>query len=135
MEIETMLVRQPYFTTRRFVRQEPDAERVYRLPIDAYETVDSVVLTASVAGLNTDDLDITLEDGVLIIRGEVNALEEEVNYLMRERFYGKFERRLHINIPVNIESAQATYENGVLRLVLPKAEAVKPHRIAVNAVH
>ena len=126
-----MLVRQPYFTTHRYT----DAERVYRLPVDAYETADSVVLTASVAGLNLDDLDITLDDGVLVIRGAVNGVDEEVNYLLRERFHGKFERRLHINIPVNIENAQATYENGVLRLVLPKAEEAKPHRIAVNAVH
>ena len=130
-----MLVRQPYFTNRRYVRQEPDAERIYRLPIDAIETENSVILTASVAGLHLDDLDITLDDGVLIIRGEVNGVEEEANYLLRERFHGKFERRLHINIPVNIETAEATYDNGILRLVLPKAEEAKPHRIAVNAVH
>ncbi len=130
-----MLVRQPYFTNRRHVRQTPDAERIYRLPVDAYETADSVILTASVAGLNLDNLDITLDDGVLIISGEVNGVEEEVNYLLRERFHGKFERRLHINIPVNIETAQATYHDGILRLELPKAEEAKPHRIAVNAVH
>jgi HSP20 family protein len=130
-----MVVRQPYFVNRRYPRPtaayEP-AERVYRLPVDAYTTDDSVVLIASVAGLRLDDLDITVDDDELIIRGEINGVEENVDYILRERFHGKFERRLHINVPVDVNAAEATYENGVLRLVLPKAQEARPHRIAVN---
>lgn len=133
-----VLVRQPYYINRRIVRPTettvPAAqpERVYRLPVDAYVTEDSVVLTASVAGLNLDDLEITVDDDVLVIRGEVNGVEENANYILRERFHGKFERRLQINIPVNVNAAEATYESGVLRLVLPKAEEARPRRITVN---
>ena len=130
-----MVVRQPYFVTRHATPHfaESEAERVYRLPVDAYVTEDNVVLTASVAGLNLDDLEITMDDDELIIRGEINGVEEDVNYVLRERFHGKFERRLQVNIPVDMQAVEATYEQGVLRIVLPKAEEAKPHRITVNA--
>jgi HSP20 family protein len=128
-----MLVRQPYVINRRYVR--PDTERVYRLPVDAYVTEAHVVLTASVAGLHLDNLEITMDDDILVIRGEVNGLEADQNYMLRERFHGKFERRLQINIPVDVTRAAATYENGVLRLELPKAEEAQPRRITVNAIH
>ena len=130
-----MVVRQPYFATRQATPRfaESEAERVYRLPVDAYITEENVVLTASVAGLNLDDLEITMDDDQLIIRGAINGVEEEVDYVLRERFHGKFERRLQVNIPVDMDAVEATYEQGVLRIVLPKAEEAKPHRITVNA--
>ncbi|HLV36382.1 MAG TPA: Hsp20/alpha crystallin family protein [Spirillospora sp.] len=128
-----LLVRQPYSVTRRYVRPAAaPQERIYRLPVDAYVTDDEVVLIASVPGLKLDDLDITVDDGELVIRGEINGVEEGIEYILRERFHGKFERRLQINVPVNVSAAEATYENGVLRLVLPKAEEAKPRRIMVN---
>ncbi len=127
-----MLAYQPYYARRRAVPQ-PSAEPIYRLPVDAYETEESVVLLASVAGLNLDDLEITLDNGVLVIRGEVNGQEADVEYLLHERFHGKFERRLNINIPVDVNASEATYQNGVLRLLLPKAPEAKPRRIEVAA--
>jgi HSP20 family protein len=127
-----VLVRQPYFVTRQPAARITEAERVYRLPVDAYATDDSVVLTASVAGLNSDNFEITVDNDELIIRGEVKSAEEGVNYLLRERFHGKFERRLRINVPVNVSAAEATYDHGVLRIVLPKSEEARPRRIAVN---
>ena len=132
-----MLVRQPYFVTRRRTAYPApeDSEYVYRLPVDAYATEDNLVLTASVPGLALDDLEITMDDDVLIIRGEINGVEDEADYILRERFHGKFERRLTINVPVDINAAEATYTNGVLHLVLPKAEEAKPRRITVNAAH
>lgn len=131
-----VLVRQPYYVTRRVAQPAAaPTERVYRLPVDAYADENNVVLIASVPGLKLEDLEINVDGDELIIRGEINGHEEGVNYILRERFHGKFERRLQINVPVNINAAEATYENGVLRLVLPKAEEAKPHRIAVNVAH
>lgn len=129
-----MLVREPLYINRRLVNYNPPAEgeRVYRLPVDAYTTDDAIVLTASVPGMTADALSITLDGETLTIRGEVNGHVENARYLLRERLHGKFERRLTVNVPVNIEAAQATVENGVLTLVLPKAEAARPHRIAVK---
>jgi HSP20 family protein len=130
-----MFVRQPTFTAPRriYFTNEKPAERVYRLPVDVYATEENLVLTASVPGLRPEDLEITLDDDTLVIRGETNGRNADVHYLMSERFHGKFERRLTINVPVNISAAEATFDNGVLTLVLPKAEEAKPHRITVKA--
>ncbi len=130
-----LIVREPVYVNRRRAEQHNHTERVYRLPVDAYETDDSIVLTASVPGLRPEDMDITLDGDTLIIRGEVNGVQEDVKYLLRERFHGKFERRLAINLPVDIQGAEATFDHGVLTLVLPKAEEARPRRIEVKAVH
>jgi HSP20 family protein len=130
-----MFVRQPTFVAPRrvYFSAEKPAERVYRLPVDVYANQENIVLTASVPGLRPEDLEITLDDDTLVIRGEMNGLNADAHYLMNERFHGKFERRLTINVPVNISAAEATFDNGVLTLVLPKAEEAKPHRITVKS--
>ena len=131
-----IVVREPARVTRQYAAApRENAEQIYRLPVDAYETEDSIVLTASVPGMHAEDLSITLDDDVLVIRGEINGLQEDAKYLLRERFHGKFERRLTVNVPVEINTAEATFDNGVLQLVLPKAEEAKPVRIAVKAAH
>lgn len=129
-----MLMREPIFLNRRLVNYDPstEAERVYRLPVDVYTTEDAIVLTASVPGMTADVLDITLDGETLIIRGELNGLANNASYVLRERFHGKFERRLTINVPVDINGAQAGIENGVLTLTLPKAAEARPHRITVK---
>lgn len=127
-----MLMREPIFLKHRVVDYNPPTERVYRLPVDAYTTEDAIVLTASVPGMTADALNITLDGDVLVIRGELNGAVENASYVLRERFHGKFERRLTIAVPVNIAAAEATVENGVMTLVLPKAEEARPHRIAVR---
>ena len=60
-------------------------------------------------------------------------MNADVHYLLNERFHGKFERRLTINVPVNINAAEATFDNGIVTLVLPKAEETKPQRIVVKS--
>ena len=130
-----MLVRQS-FPFVRFARPLPyhseDAPAL-RLPVDAWVTEDALFLTASVAGLGADDIEITLNDDVLTIRGEMPAPAEDIDFVLHERFHGRFERRLTLNVPVDIAAAEASCEAGVLRLRLPKAAAVRPQRIAVTA--
>jgi HSP20 family protein len=106
------------------------------LPIDAYATEDALVLKADVPGLKPEDIQVTLEGDTLTIRGEFqNTLDKSgngKNFLMRERVYGKFERTVTINTPIDATKVEATFENGVLTLTLPKTEAVKPRQIAVK---
>ncbi len=130
-----MFVRQPSFVNPRrvYFNAEKAVERVYRLPVDVYATEENIILTASVPGLRPEDLEITLDDDTLVIRGETSGVNADAHYLLSERFHGKFERRLTINVPVNIAAAEATFDNGVLNLVLPKAEEAKPHRIVVKS--
>ncbi|MGQ9490642.1 MAG: Hsp20/alpha crystallin family protein [Anaerolineae bacterium] len=112
-------------------RREAAEERVYRLPLDAYVTPDEIVVLASMPGVKPEDVEITIEGDTLTIKGERPAPLENVDYVMRERPYGKFQRTLNINIPVDADKAEAKYEHGLLTLTIPKAEAVRPKTIQV----
>jgi len=109
--------------------QEP--ERVFRLPLDAYVTPEEIVILANMPGIKPESVEITLEGDTLTIRGERPAPLENVNYVLQERTFGKFQRTLNVNIPVDADKAEAKFENGLLTLSIPKAEAVKPKTIQV----
>lgn len=106
----------------------------WQLPIDAYTTDDAIVLVADVPGLKPEQLDVTLEGDTLTIHGELPARTESKNYLLRERVSGKFERVLTINTPIDNNKVEAVFEDGVLTLTLPKAEAAKPKTITVKSI-
>ena len=106
--------------------------RVARLPIDAYSTDNEIVVTASIAGINPDEVEITIEGESLTISGEIAPRLENVRDIIAERFHGPFSRTLQLNVPVDTDKIEATFENGVLTLVLPKAEEVRPKVIKVQ---
>lgn len=120
-------------TTRgRDYRQQ--ANYAWQLPLDAYTSEDAIVLTADVPGLKPEELEVTLEGDTLTIRGEIKPRAEGKNYILRERAAGRFERVLTINTPIDNSKVEATFDDGVLTLTLPKAEAVKPKQIKVTPV-
>jgi HSP20 family protein len=120
-----------YSPPRRF---EQRAERQpARLPVDVYSTEDEIVIMAAVPGLDPEEVNITLEAETLSIRGELKPPIENVTYELQERYYGPFSRTFTINVPVDTDNVEATFENGLLTLVLPKAEEVKPRTIKVTA--
>jgi len=108
-------------------------QRVYRLPLDVYSTAEEIVLTASLPGLTPDEVSISVDGDRLTIEGELRAPLENVDYIFRERPYGKFTRVLTLNVPIDADKAEAEFENGVLTLVLPKAEESKPKVIKVSS--
>ncbi len=103
------------------------------LALDVYATDEEVVIQAAVPGLGPDDVHITIEGDTVTIRGELPTPMENVNYIVQERSYGAFQRQLRMNIPVDAERAEASFENGVLTLVIPKREEVKPRTIEVKS--
>ncbi|MBK7219446.1 MAG: Hsp20/alpha crystallin family protein [Candidatus Promineofilum sp.] len=105
------------------------------LALDVAEKGEVFTVKASLPGISPDDLNVTLEDNVLTIQGETKEDEtiEENSYHIRERRYGSFSRSVRFPVPVEGDKVEAEYENGVLTLTIPKAEAVKPKRIAVKA--
>ena len=109
------------------------AEREFRLPLDVYTTPSEIVLTANVPGLKPEDVQVTLEGDTLSIYGEFKAPMENVEYIFQERSYGKFSRKLTINVPVDANKVEATFDSGVLTVTLPKAEAARPKTIKVEA--
>jgi HSP20 family protein len=78
-------------------------------------------------------VEITLEGDTLTIKGEIKPPLENVDYIFQERAYGPFSRTLTLNVPVDAEKAEATFENGILTLTIPKAESVKPKTIKVKS--
>ena len=106
------------------------------LALDVAEDDDNLTITASLPGYNPDDVDISVHDGVVTIKGEVETSEadgdNDSKYYLRERRYGSFHRSVRLPVEVDTDSADASFENGILTLTLPKAEEVKPKRIAVQ---
>lgn len=104
------------------------------LALDVAENDDAFVVTASVPGMKPDDLDITITNNVLTIKGEYKSDEtiEEEQYHLRERRYGSFGRSISLPVTVDADAVDAQYEDGVLTLTVPKMEEAKPRRIAVK---
>lgn len=107
-------------------------EQLYRLPLDVYTTPEEITVVASLPGLTPDEVDIAIEGDTLTIRGELRPPLENVEYLFQERGFGAVSRTLTLNVPVEANKAEATFENGVLTLTLPKAEETKPKVIKVK---
>ena len=105
------------------------------VPVDVYETDDHLVVKASVPGLKPEDVDVSITGDVLTIKGETRAEEEErkPNYYRQERRFGSFRRALALPTEVKADEAEAVFEDGVLTLNIPKAEAVRPKTIKVKA--
>lgn len=102
--------------------------------VDIVETENELVLTADVPGVKKDDIDIKLEDGTLTITGsrEFESTEKKGGYHRLERSYGSFQRAFALPDSVDAEKVAASFDNGVLKVVLPKKEMAKPRSIKVN---
>jgi HSP20 family protein len=106
--------------------------------IDLYETDNDVVVKATMPGVNTDDIDISITGDLLNIKAEVHKDKEKkgdgnIQYHLREQRYKRFFRSLRLPTAVESAKAEAEFQNGVLKLTLPKAEEVKPKSIKIKA--
>ena len=108
-------------------------DRRWHIPLDAVEEGDNLVLRASVPGVKPEDIEVTIEDGVLSIKTESKEETEgkEGGYLMRERRSGSFHRSVRLPESVDPDKAESGYENGVLTITLPKTEAKKAKRLEI----
>lgn len=93
------------------------------------------VVTAELPGFEAEDIDISVVDNALTLKGhrEADLLQEGETYHRRERSCGKFERSFQLPFPVESGNVEANFERGVLNISLPRAEADKPKRIAIKA--
>ena len=108
-------------------------ENSWYIPLDAVEEGDDLMVRASVPGVNPEDIEVTIEDGILSIKGETKEAHEVKGgeYLMRERRSGSFHRSVRLPDTVDADKAETGYENGVLTIKLPKMEAKKAKRLEV----
>jgi len=102
--------------------------------LDLSENKDAFLIEAAVPGLKPEDLEITFENGVLTIKGQVRQENEENkrHFHRIERRFGSFQRTINLPTAVKPDAINANLTNGVLQLEIPKAEEVKPRRVTVN---
>ncbi len=102
--------------------------------VDIYEKDNKLVIEAEIPGAKKEDIEVKIKDNAVIIKGEVKKEEEkkDENYYRSERFYGKFERVIPLPVEVKTEEAKATFENGILKLEIPKVTQEKEVKIEVQ---
>jgi len=107
--------------------------REWSIPLDIVRDGDSVTVTASLPGVQPEDIDVTIEGGVLTIKAGTNVEEdrEDGGYVVRERRAGSFHRSLRLSENVDIDKVEPRYENGVLTITLPVAESKKAKHLMV----
>ena len=102
--------------------------------VDMFERNGDLVVKAEIPGVDAKDFEVTVEDNTLRLRGERKheTEQEEEGYYRHERFHGSFERLVPLPTEVETEKINATYKNGVLEVVLPKAAESHARRIEVK---
>lgn len=102
--------------------------------MDISETEQAYIVEAAVPGLKPEDLNVTVENNVLYVSGEIRQEKtaEDQSYHRVERRFGKFQRSLTLPNTVKFNDISATMNNGILRLEIPKADEVKPRQISVK---
>jgi HSP20 family protein len=113
---------------------ESGRQRMWAPALDISERKDAYVVTVEVPGVKPEELDITLEDGLLTIQGERRFTQESSDQQWHrvERRYGSFRRSITLPSQVQAESIEASFEDGVLEVIVPKAEEAKPKKITVR---
>lgn len=109
-----------------------NAAEEFRLPIDAYATDADIVVQAGLAGVKPENVEISVEGDTLKISADLPAHLDNVDYTFTERPHGRYSRTLLLNVPVEADKAEAHFDNGLLTLHIPKAEAVKPKQIKIK---
>ncbi len=114
------------------------AGTVFPLPLDVYATDQAVVVVAAIPGMRPEELQVTYNQGTLTLAGTIqNVAEGEeakgATWYAHELWSGQFRRSLSLPFEVDANQADATFEHGIVRIVLPKAEQAKPKTIAIKA--
>lgn len=101
--------------------------------IDVYETKNSVVVETSLAGVEPKDVEVSVQNGILTVKGEMKKESEvdEKNYYRKEVRAGSFYRQVTLPAKVQEDKANAEFENGMLKIVVPKAPEVKAKTVKV----
>jgi HSP20 family protein len=100
--------------------------------LDVYQNKDQYTVHAELPGLKKEEIAISLNGDTLTISGERKQETNSEEASRNERFFGKFQRSVILPVPVNAEKVNANYKDGVLTVVLPKAEEAKPKQIPVS---
>ncbi|HBG61330.1 MAG: hypothetical protein A2Y03_03500 [Omnitrophica WOR_2 bacterium GWF2_38_59] len=102
--------------------------------VDIYDSKDNILIKADLPGLTKDEVEVTIQNNNLILKGEKKKEKEikEENYYRAERFYGSFYRTIPLSTAVETDKVDASYKDGVLTLKIPKKEEAKPKQITID---
>ena len=119
---------------RGWTAEEPAATTTWSPAVDIFETEGEIVVKAELPGIDRKDIVLHMENNVLTLRGERRLEKEtkEENYHRIERSYGGFSRSFTIPTTVDEQNIRADYKDGILKIVLPKKEQVKPKQIKIG---
>jgi HSP20 family protein len=130
------LMRYPFAGLRRplFGWRVPTEELAWTPALEMYEKPDKLIVRLEVPGLKKEDIDISFAGDTLTISGErkIESEAKDKDYYQCEFSYGKFSRSLTIPSAVKVDKVEATYEKGILEIVLPKAEEAKPKKVEIK---
>jgi HSP20 family protein len=106
-----------------------------QLAIDVYQTPGEVIVKAPIAGVRQEDLDVTITDEQVTIRGERHDVQNESvdNYVVQECYWGAFSRSFNLPVAVDSDKASARLSNGILTITIPKAAQAKTKSVTIQA--
>jgi HSP20 family protein len=100
--------------------------------LDLYQDRDHFTVFIDLPGMKKEDIDVSLHGDALTISGQRNREEKDDQGLRNERFYGNFQRSITLPSAVDSSKVKASYQDGILQIVLPKSEEAKPRQIEVS---
>lgn len=107
------------------------------MPLDVYATDNEAVVIAAVPGMRPDDLDVSVHQDTVTISGKIGSLTESeetqgATWYLHELPSGDYHRSVTLPFPIDADAVDASFANGIVRVVLPKMEQAKPRKIALN---
>ena len=133
-EIDAVPAAAPLMEDESIMAEEPTEDDVPgQLAVDVYETDDELVIKARTAGVNKNDLDVSISEGILTIRGTLTSGDEVAvkNWHMQECYWGEFSRSLHLPVPVKEDEAKAALKDGILSISFPKLQQEQATKIPI----
>lgn len=133
-ELEEELEQEEEASTKTEEAWPVDQYEEGQLSIDVYQTPEHLVVKSTIAGVKPEDIDISINNDMLTIRGrrEMDETVRDQDYLYRECYWGSFSRSIILPIEIKAEKIEAFLENGVLTVMLPKAKTSKQISIKVR---
>lgn len=116
------------------IPERTEQQQYYTPLVDIIETEDAFIFQADMPGVKSEDVDVSFENGTLMIAGKVQPRRpEKGQYIWREYGVGHFYRSFTLSTPINVDGIKAELKNGELTLTVPKAESVKPRKIEIKS--
>ena len=105
-----------------------------QLSIDVFQTPNNLIVKSTIAGVKSDDIDISINNDMLTIRGrrEIQESVTEENYLIKECYWGGFSRSVILPVEIKAEKVEASLDNGVLTVILPKVKSARQFSVKVK---